>query len=71
MIKFEIQLALRDATSAADYSAGQINCADLGFDNLHVAKNAPKRIDDVTGIKISGCDFVQHRRKQDEILVTD
>src|SRR6059058_3748771 len=71
MIKFEIQLALRYATSAAVYSAGQINCAYIGFDNLHVAKNAAERIHDVTRIKISGCDLVQHRRKQNEILATD
>jgi hypothetical protein len=36
-----------------------------------VAKNATERIHDVTRIKISGCDLVQQRRKQNEILATD
>src|SRR6266487_3148382 len=36
-----------------------------------MAKNAPERIHDVTRIKISGGDLVQHRRKQNEILATD
>src|SRR5436190_19296912 len=71
MIKLEIQLALRNATCAADYSACQINCAYIGLDNLHVTKNAAQRINNVAGIKIAGCDFVQHRRKENEILATD
>ena len=71
MIKLEVQFALRHATSAADYSAGQINCAYIGFNKLHMTKNAAERIHDVTRIKISGCDLVQHRRKENEILATD
>jgi hypothetical protein len=50
MIKLEIQLALRYAASAADYSAGQINRAYIGFDNLHVTKNSPEGINDVAWI---------------------
>jgi hypothetical protein len=49
----------------------QINSLHVGFDNLHVTKNAAERIDDVARIKISGCDLVQHRRKENEILATD
>jgi hypothetical protein len=71
MIKLEIQLALRYATSAADYSAGQINRAYIGFDNLHVTKNSPEGINDVAWIKIAGSDLVQHRGKENEILATD
>jgi hypothetical protein len=71
MIKFEIQFAVRHATSAADYSAGQINRAYIGFNNLHMTKNAAERIHDVARIKIARCDFVQHRRKENEILATD
>src|SRR5262249_40475624 len=48
-----------------------INSLHIGFDNLHVTKNASERIHDVTRIKISGCDFMQHWRKQNEILATD
>ena len=71
MIKLEIQLALRNATCAADYSACQINCAYIGLDNLHVTKNAAQRINNVAGIKIAGRDLVQHRRKENEIIATD
>jgi hypothetical protein len=71
MIKPEIQLALRNATCAADYSACQINCAYIGLDDLHVTKNAAQRINNVAGIKIAGGDFVQHRRKENEILATN
>jgi hypothetical protein len=49
----------------------QINSLHVGFDNLHVTKNSPERIDDVARIKISGCDLMQHRRKENEILATD
>ena len=36
-----------------------------------MTKNAAERIHDIARIKISGCDLVQHRRKQNEILATD
>ena len=36
-----------------------------------MTKNAAERIHDVARIKISGCDLVQHRRKENEILATD
>jgi hypothetical protein len=49
----------------------QINSLHVGFDNLHVTKNSPERIDDVARIKISGCDLMQHWRKENEILATD
>jgi len=36
-----------------------------------VTKNAAQRINNVAGIKIAGGDFVQHRRKENEIIATD
>ena len=36
-----------------------------------MTKNAAERIHDVARIKISGCDLVQHRRKENKILATD
>ena len=36
-----------------------------------MTKNAAERIHDVARIKISRCDFVEHRRKENEILATD
>jgi hypothetical protein len=48
-----------------------INRLYLGRDYFDVAKNAAERIHDVARIKIARCDFVQHRRKENEILATD
>src|SRR6266480_8095432 len=71
MIKLEFKLVVRNAPDAMDAPQVQINSLHAGFDNLHVTKNAPERIDDVARIKISGCDLMQHRRKENEILATD
>jgi hypothetical protein len=71
MIKLEFEFAVRNASYATDASRVQINGLNIGIDKLHMTKNAPKRIHDVARIKISGCDLVQHRRKQNEILATD
>jgi hypothetical protein len=71
MIKLEIQLALRDAACATNNALLQIYALHIGFNKLYVTKNSPERIDDVTRIKISGCDLVQHWRKENEILATD
>jgi hypothetical protein len=71
MIKLEFKLVLRNAPDAMDAPQIQINSLHVGFDDLHVTKNSPKRIDDVARIKISGCDLMQHRCKENEILATD
>src|SRR5437773_8785087 len=71
MIKLEFKLVVRNAPDAMDAPQVQINSLHVGFDNLHVTKNSPERIHDVARIKISGCHFVQHRRKENEILATD
>src|SRR5437762_4553865 len=71
MIKLEFKLVVRNAPDAMDAPHVQINSLHVGFDNLHVTKNSPERIDDVARIKISGCDLMQHRRKQNEIFATD
>jgi hypothetical protein len=71
MIKLEFKLVVRNAPDAMDAPQVQINSLHVGFDNLHVTKNSAERIDDVAWIKISGCDLVQHRRKENEILATD
>src|SRR6266516_2345285 len=71
MIKLEFELVVRNAPDAMDAPQIQINSLHVGFDNLHVTKNSPERIDDVARIKISGCDLMQHRRKENEILATD
>src|SRR5436190_4103285 len=71
MIKLEFELAVRNAGYAMDASRVQINRLNIGRNKLHMAKNAAERIHDVARIKISGGDFMQHRRKQNEILTTD
>jgi hypothetical protein len=49
----------------------EINRLNIGFNKLHMTKNAAERIHDVPRIKISGCDLVQHWRKENKILATD
>jgi hypothetical protein len=71
MIKLEFKFAVRNTTGAMDSPRVEINRLNIGFDKLHMTKNAAERIHDVARIKISGCDFVQHRRKENEILATD
>ena len=57
--------------NTADFSRVKIDIPDIGFDELHVMKNAPERIYDVAWRKIAGGYFVQHRREQNEILAAD
>src|SRR4029453_18345871 len=71
MIKLEFKLAVRNATRAMDSPRVEINRMNIGFNKLHMTKNAAERIHDVARIKIARCDFVQHRRKENEILATD
>ena len=54
-----------------DSPSVEINRLNIGFDKLHMTKNAAERIHDVARIKISRRDLVQHRRKENEILATD
>src|SRR5436309_8668154 len=71
MIKLEFKFAVRNTTRAMDSLRVQINRLNIGLNKFHMTKNPPERIHDVAWIKISGCDFVQHRRKENEILATD
>jgi hypothetical protein len=71
MIKLEFKFAVRNTTRAMDSPRVDINRLHIGFDNLHMTKNAAERIHDVSRIKIASCDFMQHWRKENEILATD
>jgi len=71
MIELKLEFVVRNAPDAMDAPQVQINRLNVGFDNLHMTKNSPERIDDVARIKISGGDLMQQRRKQNEILATD
>ena len=57
-----------DGTGGVDVGDDGLN---IGIDKLHMTKNAAERVHDVARIKISGCDLVQQRRKENEILVTN
>src|SRR4029453_9703951 len=71
MIELKFKFEVRNTTRAMDSPRVEINLLYVGRDYFDVAKNAAERIHDVTRIKISGCDLVQHRRKENEILATD
>src|SRR5215831_13569906 len=71
MIKFELERQAVQTTCAKQSPHFKIHCSHLGFENLDVMKNASERISDVTGMQISGCDFVQHRREQNKVLAAD
>ena len=71
MIKFEVKLAAQYAACATDEAFLQVNSLHIGFDNFHMTKNASEGINDVGRIKIAGCDLMQHRREQNEILPTN
>src|SRR5262249_35563117 len=71
MIKLEFKFAVLNNTYAMGTPRAQINRLYLRRGYFDVAKNPANRIHDVTRIKISGCHFMQHRRKQNKILATD
>src|SRR5262245_23801060 len=71
MIEFERKLLACYAGTAMDSPRVKINRLNIGLKKLHITKNPSKRIDDVARIKIACGDFVQHRRKENEILAAD
>src|SRR4030095_6279612 len=71
MIKLEFKLPVRNATCAMKSPSVEINRLNIGLNKLHMTKNAAERIHDVARIKVSRCDLMQHRRKQNEVLATD
>ena len=72
MIKLEFKFAVRNATSCNGLvGAFRSMRMNIGFNKLHMTKNAAERIHDVARIKIARCDLMQHRRKENEILATD
>ena len=71
MVILELKIGVTDSVNTADFSRIKIDILDIGFDKLHVTKNAPERIHDVARRKITGGNFVKHRREQDKILAAD
>ena len=71
MVELELTPDITKSRHARHRSRAQIDCVDLGFDDLHVTKNASERIDNIARMQISSGHFVQHRGEQDEILAAD
>ena len=71
MIEFELELAAFESMHAPNFSRAKIDIFHVGFDHIDVTQNAPQRIHDIAGGKIARRDFMQHRRKENEILPRD
>src|SRR4029450_5714616 len=71
MIELKFKFEVRNTTREMYSPRVEINLLYVGRDYFDVAKNAAERIHDVARIKISGCDLMQQRRKENEILATD
>ena len=71
MVIFELKIGVTDSVNTADFSRVKIDILDIGFDELHVTKNAPERVHDVARRKIAGSNFMKHRREENEILAAD
>ena len=71
MIKLKLKLEPCQSTQAVNAAGGQIDRLYLGLDKLYATQNATNRIDNISGIKISGSYLVQHRREQNKVLAAD
>src|SRR3984893_6050452 len=71
MIELELKRKSRHSTDRMDTPCRQVDCPDLGLNELHATKDATKRIDNIARIEISRGDLVQHWRKQNEVLAVD
>src|SRR4029077_8672616 len=71
MVILELKIGVSDSVNTVDFSRVKIDILHIGFDQLHVTKNAPERIHDVARRKIAGGNFMKHGREQNEILATD
>ena len=71
MIEFELELGAFDPMSAPNFTRVKIDILHVGLDHVDVAQNSPQRIHDVARRKIARRDFMQHRRKENEILPRD
>src|SRR6266436_6098830 len=71
MVKLELKIGVSDSVNTADFSRVKIDILDIGFDELHVTKNAPEWIHNVARRKITGGNFMKHRREENEVLATD
>ena len=71
MIELELELTALESMNAPNFPRVKIDILHVGFDHIHVTQNSAQRIHDVAGRKIARRDFMQHRRKQNEILPRD
>ena len=71
MVILKFKNGVSDSVNTTDFSRVKVDILHPRFDKFHVMKNAPERIYDVVWRKITGGNFMKHRREQNEILATD
>ena len=71
MIELELKLGAVKSMRASNLPRAQIDILHVGFDHIDVAQNPPLRIHNVGRREIARRDFMQHRRKENEILPRD
>jgi hypothetical protein len=71
MIEVELELSASQSMDAVNFSRSKIDILHVGFDYIDVTQNPPQRINNVGRRKITGGDFVQHRREENKILPRD
>ena len=50
MVELELTPDITKSRHARHLSRAQVDCVDLGFDDLDVTKNAPEWIDNIAGL---------------------
>ena len=71
MIELELELTALESMHAPNFPRAQIDILHVGFDHIDVTQNSAQRIHDVARGKIARRHFMQHRRKENEILPRD
>ena len=67
----ELELTAVESMPASNFAPAQIDLLHVRFDHVDVAQDAAQRVYDVARGKIARRDFMQHRRKQNEVLPRD
>ena len=71
MIEVELELTALESMHAPNFTRAKIDILHVGFDHIYVTQNSAQRIHDVARGKIACRHFMQHRRKENEILPRD
>ena len=71
MIELELELGTFKSMHASNFARAKIDILHVGFNHIDMTQNSAQRIHDVARRKIACRDFMQHRRKENEILPRD